>query len=394
MRSRAFLGLLGVAALCAAPAVFAATGRERSLAVYPPQRMPLLFDHAVHLEAGAECVSCHDPARKSVKASDLFLPAHPECESCHDIEAAKAGKKVDPPSACQTCHVGFEQTVSRDVTHVEFPSPNILFNHKVHVDRKVECKVCHSDMTDVGLATRQQLPKMQTCLVCHNGEVAPSECRTCHLTQPSSGRLQLNFTSGLLRPIQGDPFGLDHGPRYEFTHGTRAKLDRAVCSQCHAERECQSCHDSLQKPISVHPNDFITLHPLQARMQITKCDSCHRMQSFCIACHERVGIGLDSDPSLRSHNVKVHPDYNAWVEVFGPQHHSIAASRDINQCIACHREESCLACHASNAIVSTSRSTNPHPTGFAVGCKALAAKNDRACLKCHTEPELVAHRCR
>ncbi len=391
-REKQIVGLtLGLLA-CAAGAV-AATGRERSLAVYPPQKMPLAFSHAEHLQAGADCATCHDPARKSVKASDLFLPKHPECEGCHDIEAAKKGKKVDPPAGCQVCHPGFDVTVQRDVARVEFPNPNIIFNHKVHVDRKVDCKACHSDMTNVGLATRQQLPKMETCLICHEGTYASAACSTCHLTQPS-GRLQTAFLSGVLRPTQGNPFGIDHGPRYEFNHGTRAALNRQMCMECHAENECQTCHDSIQKPLSVHPNDFITLHPVQARMDSTRCEGCHRLQSFCAACHERVGVGKDADSSLRPRNVKVHPNYDVWVEKFGPQHHAIQASRDIKQCISCHREESCLVCHATKGVSPASRGTNPHPNGFSGLCKQVAAKNDRACLKCHTDADLGQRGCR
>src|SRR5690242_3308692 len=90
----------GVGSLLGTEQAWAASGRERSLAIFAPQRMPLAFDHALHLEQGAECVSCHDNARKSLKASDLSMPAHPECESCHDIEAARQGKKVDPKAGC------------------------------------------------------------------------------------------------------------------------------------------------------------------------------------------------------------------------------------------------------------------------------------------------------
>jgi hypothetical protein len=250
-------------------------------------------------------------------------------------------------------------------------------------------------MTDVTLATTQQLPKMATCLNCHDGKSAPSDCKTCHLTQPS-GRLTLTFTSALLRPMQGNPLGLDHGSRYDFQHGVRAKVNRTVCMQCHAETECQTCHNSLQKPLAVHPNDYITIHPVQARMDSPRCDSCHRFQSFCVACHERSGVGYDSDAVFRARNVRVHPDYNLWVEQKGPQHHGIQASRDIRQCISCHREESCMTCHADADRFGAlrQREINPHPAGFQAACKSLASRNDRPCLKCHSETTLVAKGCR
>ena len=383
-----------VGLLTAAGLALAATGKERSTAIYPPQRVPLAFNHAQHMADGAECVSCHDSATKSGQSADRNLPKHPECEGCHDIEEAAKGKVTDPKSACKDCHPGFDFTVQKVPARVEFPAPNLIFDHQIHVAKKVDCAVCHGTMRDVGLATRTQLPKMETCLYCHDGKHADASCKSCHPADPS-GRLQQVFASGALRPAQGNPFGIDHGPRYEFTHGTRATLDRGLCLECHAESQCQSCHDALQKPISVHPNDFITLHPVQARMELQRCESCHRQQSFCASCHERVGVGQSANPTLRPVNVRVHPDYENFVNnASSPQHHGIQASRDIKQCISCHREESCMACHATQGVIGSSRQANPHPAGFAQSCKKLASKNDRPCLKCHQESDLALRGCR
>ncbi len=392
-RHRTALAIVAASFLAAGLAV-AATGLDRHPAVYPPQKVPLAFSHAQHLQAGADCATCHDAARKSVLAGDWLLPKHPECEDCHDIQAASEGKPTDPPAACGTCHPGFDQTARKEPARVEIPTANLRFNHKAHVDRKVDCKVCHAGIDTAALGTVMHLPKMRTCLECHDGKQASAACTTCHL-KDVSGRLQLQFVSGLLRPMQGDPFGMDHGPRFEFNHGTRAATARDTCAQCHSESYCQTCHDSLQKPLSVHPNDFITLHPVQARGNVTRCESCHRMQSFCIACHERAGVGLDADPSLRARNARVHPDYTSWVTTPGPNHHGIAASRDIKNCIACHREESCVACHATREM-ATGRgfAVNPHPNGFARTCRQQAARNDQACLRCHTDAQLSDLGCR
>ncbi|MFY0522153.1 hypothetical protein ACN28I_02735 [Archangium gephyra] len=43
---------------------------------------------------------------------------------------------------------------------------------------------------------------------------------------------------------------------------------------------------------------------------------------------------------------------------------------------------------------SVRRQVNPHPDGFAAACKRVAAANDRACLKCHTEASLAGRGCR
>jgi len=409
-----------LAVLCtfgAAGLALAATGRDRHEAIYPAQRIPIEFSHGLHVKpeaaggVGAPCEACHEAARKSELASDKLVPLagkpragtfpeHEACEACHDIAAAEKGEKVDPKSACDTCHIGVEKKAKvRKVPVANWPTPNLIFNHKIHFEKEkgITCERCHfgavgKGMEEVDLSTRYQLPKMKTCFECHNGASAPSACGTCHVTEPS-GRMQIMFATASLRPMQGDPLGLDHGPRYEFTHGTRAKVDRRACAECHTDSYCATCHDSLQKPISVHPNDYITLHPTQARMDSLQCDACHRYQSFCAACHERVGIGKDSDPSLRARNLKVHGDYEEWVNIGGPRHHAIAAARNLNQCIACHREESCLQCHATRTVLPTSRATNPHPSGFGARCRALRQANDRGCLKCHTGEDLNMKGC-
>lgn len=381
-------------------AVGAAAGRERSAAIYPEQKLPIAFNHQVHLAAGADCVSCHDAARKSTRTADWNLPAHPECEVCHDLAAAAEGKPTDPRSDCQVCHPGFDQTAQKAPPRIELPPANLRFDHKVHVDRKVECTVCHEGVPNAALATRMELPKMATCLRCHDGRTASGDCSTCHLTQARGGPLQLAFPSGLLKPMAGNPQGMDHGPRFELNHGTRAATQRATCMACHGEAECQRCHDALQKPLLVHPNDFITTHPAFVRGNILKCDSCHRFQSFCAACHERAGIGMDADPALLARNLRVHPDPAEWIQGTGPRSHGVAASRDLRQCIACHREESCGRCHrgtgqysGDDLLAPGKMGTNPHPDGFAQACRWVASRSLRACLRCHAQDKLAEKGC-
>ncbi|MBL8951002.1 MAG: cytochrome C [Myxococcaceae bacterium] len=407
MARRIFTAVL--CTLGAAGIALAATGRDRHEAIYPAQRIPIEFSHALHVKpeaaggVGAPCEACHEAARKSEKAADKLVPLagkpragtfpeHEACESCHDIAGAEKGEKVDPAASCDTCHLGVDKKAKKVTATAVWPTPNLIFNHKIHFEKEkgIACERCHfgatgKGMEEVDLSTRYQLPKMKTCLECHNGSSAPADCRTCHVTDPS-GRLQIAFATATLRPMQGDPLGLDHGPRFELTHGTRAKLDRRACADCHTDSYCATCHDSLQKPISVHPNDYITLHPTQARMDSLQCDSCHRYQSFCAACHERVGIGMSADPTLRARNLQVHSE--AFKNGRGsPEHHGIAASRNINQCIACHREESCTKCHASTTVPG-SQIVNPHPNGFGSRCRALRQANDRGCAKCHTTADL------
>ncbi|MFN7132749.1 MAG: cytochrome c3 family protein [Myxococcales bacterium] len=387
--------------LLAVPALaLAAEDRAvRSYAIYPEQKLTVAFNHQLHIEQGMECDSCHGSVSESGKASDLNLPKEADCETCHDIAAARDGKPTDPPAACVTCHPGFDPTVHKAPQRWVFPDPNLRFPHDVHVKKNVACDTCHGDVSKVGLATRQNLPKMETCLKCHDNRQASARCETCHLKAPDR-RLQQAFanTPALLRPIAGDPYGMAHGPRFEREHAAQATAEANLCAECHSEAYCLRCHDGRTKPLNIHPNDFMALHPVAARLDNPRCDSCHRRQSFCAGCHERVGIGQQADPALQARNVRVHPPAEIWVLRRGPNHHGAVASRDIGSCVSCHREESCMACHSSASMGRSGNfgfsGINPHPPDFAARCASIVQKNARACLKCHTanSPELA--RCR
>ncbi|HEX8536155.1 MAG TPA: cytochrome c3 family protein, partial [Cystobacter sp.] len=123
-QSRIVLGLVALS-LVVAGLTWAATAHERSLAIYPAQRIPVRFDHKQHLEAGAECSTCHDSARKSASVKDRNLPGHEECETCHDLAAASKGAKTDPPSACNVCHPGFDATVHLAPPKLDAPPANL-----------------------------------------------------------------------------------------------------------------------------------------------------------------------------------------------------------------------------------------------------------------------------
>jgi len=365
---------------------------QRSQAVYPEQRLPLHFDHAQHLAGGATCGACHSAARKSAQVGDRNLPQHPECEDCHDIQAAAKGEATDPPAACQVCHPGYDGRLPQNPPQLVLPTAHLKFDHQRHLALGAKCEVCHQGLPQASLGTRQHLPKMATCLECHDGRQASGDCSTCHLTT-ASGRLKLDFTP-YLRPMRGNPLGLDHGARFDLTHATRAKAHPASCAACHAEAECQACHDGIGKPLRIHANDFVLAHSAQARTQMVRCESCHRMQSFCVPCHERAGVSRESAVALRAGSLSIHPPPEVWVENPGPQHHGLQATRDLPQCISCHREETCMSCHSQRGLRGTDRAINPHPAGFAARCRMLAAKNDRPCVKCHGEQALADLGCR
>ncbi len=195
--------------------------------------------------------------------------------------------------------------------------------------------------------------------------------------------------SGVLR---GDA----HDLRFEMDHARVAANDQAYCANCHTRTFCIDCHNGIKKPMDFHGNDYVSLHPIDARRQTTNCSSCHRLQTFCTGCHARSGVSDDprtsefQRPSLATPGMpaknQFHPD-GWWTTNDTNQrtasHHSFQAERNMDQCVSCHRESFCQGCHGQEI--------NPHPADWlhSSKCKALISRAGRTCLRCHTKLEDV-----
>lgn len=349
-----------------------------SEAIFPPQSLPVVFSHRKHLAKHIGCDFCHDRAPSSTSAADNLLPTADVCETCH------------PPSDAHP-----ERNVGAALARVVMPAPNLKFDHKTHVDKRIPCTRCHADMADIDVATRAQLPSMPLCLSCHDSRRAPlhgpSRCSTCHLIKPDS-TLETDFPSGRLIPtgaIRGDAHTLE----FRTKHAAVAGDDPRYCANCHRQDFCLSCHNGVVKPLDFHGNDYVSRHAIDARKDSPRCDGCHRAQSFCLGCHERMGVvdlrtGADGAFAPLGTRRFHPPGWNDPSAVNNPAHHKWQAERNLKQCVACHRQETCLQCHATNASEAGGMGkmwVNPHPPDWrgSPRCQALADKNPRVCLRCH-----------
>lgn len=395
-----------------------ASSGEPSRILFPEQRLPLRFSHAAHLRRSIGCQSCHPQALTSTSARDNLLPQEQACQSCHPIDHAQPWKKTDgPPAACAACHPGAPRAPTPEVgsggpqlesaiARVELPAPFLKFNHQLHAQRQIGCPRCHGDFTQVDLATRAQLPRMALCLSCHDEGLAstrkgrsgrlspgaPARCATCHHTAPD-GTVQVRYPTGLLVP-SGTLRGDDHGLEFQQEHRSIALSDEDYCAACHRRDFCQRCHNGVVKPLDYHGGDFISRHGLLARRNQLDCSGCHRQQSFCLGCHERLGVidhaTLPGQPPVSGFapatSRRFHPD--GWASPsIGPGHHSFEAQRNLRTCTSCHREESCLQCHSALSGSPFGVNVNPHPANWTTAgrCQALRARNPRVCLKCHRD---------
>jgi hypothetical protein len=369
---------------------------DPSPVVFPEQQIPLTFSHRAHVARSIACDFCHEKAPESTSSRDFLVPPESACSDCHPIDRAKPEKVAKIPARCDACHPGWQG--QGQPPRVVIPPPHLKFNHKIHVSGGMHCEQCHGDMKSVDLATRSQLPRMTQCLGCHTGGTKPpSRCGTCHILLPS-GLLQTMFAEGKLAPsgaIRGDV----HTPTFRREHAQVARNDERYCLNCHRKDECLTCHNGVVKPFDFHGNDYVSIHPIEARRDALKCQSCHRLQSFCLGCHQRSGVA--SDPPGGSPGVRVgrtgsplrfHSD-NWVVGSFrdNPEHHAWQAMRNIRACVSCHREQTCLECHSNfsdtrNLPSGFDRPISPHPPVGWVNsdrCRALVARNRRVCYKCH-----------
>jgi hypothetical protein len=390
--ARALAALLALALL--ALVVVTRSGRARgddpaslpSAAVFPPQRLPLTFSHARHLaRGGVTCVDCHTRAATSRSALDRLTPDEAACRACHAIDRSQPARVDRPTTACVDCHPGWRPEDS--VARVDVPPPAIKFSHAAHA--RAACTDCHRGVADVDLASRAQLPRMESCLGCHDGVRAADACTTCHLAG-ADGLVRTELPGGRLLPT-GGASGAPHGPGFSEEHAQASRGLGAACASCHAQAFCADCHLGVAKPLDFHAGDYVTLHAIDARRNTPDCSTCHRTQSFCVGCHERSGVGTRGASGFRTAGEvgRFHPDGWASADGRGANHHAREAQRNLRQCTSCHREDDCRACHSAEP---GSLQVSPHGPGWrgSARCRALAARNGRMCLRCHLELTAVS----
>jgi hypothetical protein len=370
--------------------------------IFPPQQITLRFNHKFHLQTqGLKCKNCHAGSETSTSANDRLIPDGKVCDSCHatdhsNLDKVEAGD--GDAGKCVFCHVGYKTGDGNKVAALAMPRANLLFNHKAHVSKNIACQQCHGAVQDLELATRDQLPRMRGCFSCHamsdaaSRGTAKSACINCHISDPSgaSGAIKTMFASGEMLPPRW-LHNSEHGPDWIERHKQIAANDSQYCANCHKEDFCVACHDGRVRPRSIHPADYISMHPIDARQASEKCTSCHREQSFCLGCHQRVGVSMSGPTNVRESG-RFHPPKSIWSDApRQPGHHAFEAERNLNACVSCHIERDCVTCHGAQGVGG---GFNPHPTGFNSRCATQMRRNPRPCFVCHQPQDAVLAECR
>ena len=365
-------------------------------AIYPPQKIHIRFDHKAHLAMQeVSCATCHDSAFSSDSSRDRLLPKPAVCDRCHGSNHAspKSIETSDRLGRCGLCHMGYKPGEKGSISSSEFPKSNLIFSHKKHLSKMIRCDNCHSEIATRALATTEDLPSMKSCFACHTsdssgGKSKPStSCTTCHLRARGGSGIETHFATGVLKPprwLHNAEHTSDFIQRHKFIAGN----DSTFCANCHKEDECTACHDGRVRPRNIHPNDYLAMHPIEARMATQRCTSCHHQQSFCLQCHQKIGLSMSGSPNI-ARSIRFHPPKDVWSGYRKPSQHAIEARRNLNACVSCHTERDCIVCHGARGVGG---GFSPHGPGF--DCASQLRRNPRPCFTCHLPDDGNMTRCR
>lgn len=320
--------------------------------------MPPRFPHAEHL-AKMDCGVSGKPGCLT-------------CTSCHAVADKEGAHHFPDAGACERCHREDAHAIAAAVTaRDDRPYGEIGFDHARHLampEIRGQCIGCHAGVVAAGEA---RLPPMKKCFSCHEHEKQwdAGTCAPCH-------------ASGSLTGIMPQTF-LRHDGAFARHHGRLATSEKRLCQSCHAQADCDACHDTTQdlaverrRPEAieshfVHRGDFLTRHPIEAQANPAECLSCHTPQT-CDACHTERGVSGNAVGGRSPHPP-------GWVnDVPGvPSEHGREARRDILLCAGCHDQgpaTNCIRCHRVGGYGG-----NPHPGGW----RSTQSESSEMCRYCH-----------
>lgn len=314
------------------------------------------FEHRAHAIKGISCVQCHQGIASASPGGPVHLPTTTDCVRCHS--------RPHDARPCLECH---GEPYVRDA--IDLARTRLRFEHRRHMAAtEGDCVRCHQEVVAESRPDGV-LPKMATCFGCHQhrDQWALSDCDGCHVDLRGEGEPPDDH--------------LVHDGDWIREHGTRAASDRDLCSSCHSERQCGSCHGEGTVPAlparlafdevslaGLHRAGFIARHPEEARADPGICTTCHS-ESSCIDCHSRSGVAPGST-TLSPHPL-------GWLTTNGGEH-GLRARLEPASCAGCHGgsgEQLCVGCHQVGGPGG-----NPHGAGFS---SRKDEHHDQPCIECH-----------
>lgn len=140
-----------------------------------PLNQPVPFSHQHHAwELGIDCRYCHTSVEKSSYAG---LPATETCMSCHS-QIWTNSPNLEPVRQSYETGTPIKWNLVNKVPQF------VHFNHSIHVNRGINCDVCHGPVQFMHITYKGNSFQMAWCLQCHRAperyvyqdkEAAPSQ---------------------------------------------------------------------------------------------------------------------------------------------------------------------------------------------------------------------------
>ncbi len=122
------------------------------------KNQPVPFSHQHHnWELGIDCRYCHTSVEKSSFAG---IPSTETCMSCHS-QIWTNSPLLEP------VRQSYETNTPIKWNKVNKLPDFVYFNHSIHINRGLQCNICHGSMQDEHITMKGNSFQMAWCLQCH-----------------------------------------------------------------------------------------------------------------------------------------------------------------------------------------------------------------------------------
>jgi hypothetical protein len=193
------------------------------------------------------CIQCHESGGPITRSTvDVVGRVEHFVLAQRDSKLAKAYGLPVASDGCQSCHARQVDTTLTDNAR------GVRVSHKEPSAAGAQCVDCHRLTNGVVSATNVG---MTTCLRCHDGKIAKSECSACHLGDPARG-----VSSAVATEMAG------------------VQVPNPQCNGCHKDMtKCNACH-GISMPHSAKFKAYA--HARAAALDIWYNDG-----KLCSKCH-------------------------------------------------------------------------------------------------------------
>ncbi|HEX9675781.1 MAG TPA: cytochrome c3 family protein [Anaerolineales bacterium] len=166
---------LGIGGLLLLVGLFAAGILLTRRAALAAPEQPIPFSHAIHDQAGVQCLFCHPGPLRSDAAA---IPSVQKCAGCHRTIA------VDRP-AVQELMAYWEAQAPIPWAPVSQMADFVYFSHQPHLGAGLNCETCHGEVGSMSVLRPVNAMDMGWCLECHLDQPAQkvgrlTDCIACH----------------------------------------------------------------------------------------------------------------------------------------------------------------------------------------------------------------------